>query len=108
MQAAGEYLLLKLPPPKIKSDGGLELPQDSKQKFYYGRVLSMGTDAGAKLEMDNIAVGEHVLFDLDGSVTVHLDPMKGDSVIVVHQTQVYAMVSEEELAQKKLPVVDAA
>ncbi len=102
MQALGEYLIVRLPDPKKKTEGGIELPEDSKQAFYYGKVESSGGS-----DANFVCADTYVVFDPQGAVPIQLDPLAAESkIMVLHQEQVFATITIDELRRMGLPVIE--
>lgn len=101
MQAQGEHLLVRLPNKKKSTEGGLLLPDNFGQIQAYGRVVS----AGAKVnEFVRVAEGDIVCFDAMGKRDVELDATKDSDLTVLHATQVFFTLAEEQLVARKLPI----
>lgn len=102
MQAAGEHLIVRIPPKRKATDTGLVVEQIDQPRMY-GRVESMGLDAAAHL--DNI-VGQYVVFDTTGIAPIALDPTVPQNQIVtvaMNYTNVFAVCRPEEIEKANLP-----
>lgn len=114
MQAQGDHLLVKIPKAKLRSSGGIELPDNATQTYYHARVLSMGPGADLYLGRPSgilgaVRVGDYILFDQAGSVPIQLDPLDAGSLLtVIDKSQVYARVDAEQLKAMNLPVSEDA
>jgi len=94
---------VKLPPQVKVTEGGIHLPDNSKQKFCYGRVVSVGEDVqGGPLSRPTAK--DVILFDHQGMRSVALHPIKDEGYVVIHDTMVYAILDEAELTSRELPL----
>jgi co-chaperonin GroES (HSP10) len=106
VNAYGQHLIIRRPSKKALTDGGIILPEDRKQKFFYGRVVSTGgevnrPDVHGALRIQD---GDFVVYDQRGEQELHLDPTKDADLVSIHRTMVYALIDADELDDRKLPI----
>lgn len=97
MKAFGEHILIKKPNKKTVTDSGLMLPDTMGVQYEYGLVVSSGDESGVK-------EGDYVLYDGMGTREVCIDPMRDDGLMVAHKTHIFAVLSKEDLVDRKLPI----
>lgn len=101
MQAQGEHLLVRLPSKRKATEGGLLLPDNFGQLQAYGRVLSAGQKVADFIDVQE---GDIVCFDAMGKRDVELDPSRDSDLTVLHATQVFFKLAEQQLDARKLPI----
>src|SRR5436190_20128396 len=102
MKAVGEYLIVRIPEPKMKTEGGIELPGDTKQQFYYGRVESVGE------AVSTIEPGGYVVFEPQAAMPIELNPLRPGSsrIVIVGREQVLAEIDADELLSMSLAICE--
>lgn len=96
--------MVQIPTPKVKSKGGIELPEHTqeqqKSRFMYGRLLSLGLVAREKL---GGALDDYAIFDPNGKIDIELDPVEKSGIASLHWSQVLAFISKQALDEMQLP-----
>ena len=109
MNAMGEHLLVRIPKAEERRREGIVLPQNLGVEFMYGRVLSVGARVDLEFVDDEgklaaIRPGDFVAFDHLGARELTLDPVSDEGLFSIHETQVFARVTEEELGARNVPM----
>lgn len=80
---------------KDKTDGGLFIPENAKEKTCEGTVLAVGpgrfAQNGARIE-PAVKVGDKVLFSKYGGTEVKLD---GEDVLLIAEGEIHGVLSGE-------------
>lgn len=97
MQGRADHIIIKIPPERKKTDGGLILPDISGKRKLLGRILTIGTLVQDKsLERGMIAV-----FDANGIIDVRLNEFKQKTLYVaITEMQLLMTVDEEDLERE--------
>lgn len=100
-KARNDHVIVALPEPIRQTDGGLIIPELSKQVYYYGRVISVGEDCrhtidGEFANYDTIE-GAMIIFDKLGSQPLTFDSLSKANMllVVVREGSIYCTVDEK-------------
>lgn len=104
MKAKGHHILIQKPAAPKETSGGLLLPDKYDVAYSYGRVLSIGDGVPEMAERVRVSEGDVVLFDPNGVTELELHPSHDRDVVVAHATQVFAVITRNELETRNLPI----
>ena len=91
----GENVLVRRDDAKDKTDGGIVLPDSSKEKPLRGKVIAVGT---GRVEKDGtviplqLKVGDHVVFTIHGHAEIVIE---GTELLLVKESNVFAVLGGE-------------
>jgi chaperonin GroES len=92
MKPRHDYILIEPETAKERSEGGIYLPEQSREKQQQGKVLAVGPgalDSGVRIPPD-VNVGDTVLFSKFSGTDLDVD---GKSVLLVHDHDVIAVLA---------------
>ena len=96
-----DRLIVRPAPPEEVSRGGIILPDTAKEKPQQGEVLAVGPgklDDNGKLAPVSVKTGDLILYGKYSGTEVSLD---GEDVLIMRETDVFAIVEKNGQAKKK-------
>jgi chaperonin GroES len=96
-----DRLIVRPAPPEEVSRGGIILPDTAKEKPQQGEVLAVGPgklDDNGKLAPVSVKTGDTILYGKYSGTEVSLD---GEDVLIMRETDVFAIVEKNGQAKKK-------
>ena len=101
--ARADHLIIKIPPDRKKTDGGLILPDISGKPKLYGRIVSVGPQVKDK----SLRAGMIAVFDANGVRDVRLNDFKTKTLYVaITEMQLFMTVDESDLVEEDAVVPD--
>lgn len=96
MRAVGQHLIVKIPPKKDRTDGGLVVTQVDQRQMH-GLVQSMGVEA---LEKIGDVQGKYMVFDPSGAIPIEVDSTgKHLRVAALDYSMCLAVMTREEVIE---------
>jgi chaperonin GroES len=95
MKPRHDYILIEPEKPQERSEGGIFLPEQSREKQQQGKVLAVGPgalDSGVRVPPD-VSVGDTVLFSKYSGTDLEVDDRK---LLLVHDHDVIAVVKQDK------------
>lgn len=95
-----DRLIVRPAAPEEVSKGGIILPDTAKEKPQQGEVLAVGPgkfDDAGKLQPVGVKVGDTVLYGKYSGTEVSLE---GDDVLIMRESDVFAIVEKNGKAKK--------
>ena len=108
MNALGEHVIVKLPPKREKTAGGVHVGVTDQKKMV-GRIVSVGAQAeiglkGTAYKLESLP-GSYVVFDENGSFPIELDPTKAPDLVAMNYSACVAVLTPEEAEDLGIPKV---
>jgi len=102
MHAAGEQVIVKIPPKKDRTSQGIVVEQIDQRRSY-GRLMSVGHKAQEELGLKGSWNDEvhYVVFDHMDVAPIQIDPAKGGEpdTLAVHYSGIFCFLNPKEVTE---------